>query len=197
MDDAISWNIIALWMFRMIFLCFGVYRFLKSKLKVLFQNKHAQVQIKQNARVVSNHGRGLFKVLIMDRCVMSTTNTYPWFIPIISWCRQFPSISTNIVLIKSKWKLESNTFAVGVAMSPRNLGGKYRCHPHPRSRKCTRQVFAEAERIKSNYTRATSSLDDRDNVVDHVVCLKAEFLWHTVLSNANGNFYTYGIYVYP
>ena len=131
MDDAISWNIIALWMFRMIFLCFGVYRFMKSKLKVLFQNKHAQVQIKQNARVVSNHGRGLFKVLIMDRCVMSTTNTYPWFIPIISWCRQFPSISTNIVLIKSKWKLESNTFAVGVAMSPRNLGGKYRCHPHP------------------------------------------------------------------
>ena len=31
--------------------------------------------------------------------------------------------------------------AVGVAMSPRNLGGKYRCHLHPRSRKFTRQFF--------------------------------------------------------
>ena len=41
-----------------------------------------------------------------------------------------------------------------------------------------------------------SSLDDRDNIVDHVVCLKAEFLRHTLLSNENGEFYTYGIYPY-
>ena len=37
-------------------------------------------------------------------------------------------------------------------------------------------------------------LDDRDNIVDHVVCLKAEFLWHTVLLNENDEFYTYGLY---
>ena len=30
----------------------------------------------------------------------------------------------------------------------------------------------------------------RDNVVDHVMCLKAEFLSHTVLSNENGELYT-------
>ena len=35
-----------------------------------------------------------------------------------------------------------------------------------------------------------------DNVVDHVVCLKAEFLWHTVLSNENGDFYTYDVWPY-
>ena len=99
---------------------------------------------------------------------MSTTLTYPWLILIIT----FPFVSTNILLIKSKLKVESRAIAVGVAMSPRNLGGKYCCRP------------------------AASSLADRDNVVDHVVCLKAEFLWHTVLSNENGEFYTYGIYPY-
>ena len=35
-----------------------------------------------------------------------------------------------------------------------------------------------------------------DNIVDHVVCLKAEFLWHTIISNENGEFYTYDIYPY-
>ena len=35
-----------------------------------------------------------------------------------------------------------------------------------------------------------------DNVVDHVVCLKVEFLSHTVLSNENGEFYTTIIYPY-
>ena len=37
---------------------------------------------------------------------MSTTHTYPWLIPIIKWCRQFLSLSTNILSIKSKLKLE-------------------------------------------------------------------------------------------
>ena len=32
--------------------------------------------------------------------------------------------------------------------------------------------------------------------VDHVVCLKVEFLSHTVLSNENGEFYTSMIYLY-
>ena len=35
-----------------------------------------------------------------------------------------------------------------------------------------------------------------DNIVDHVVCLKTEFLWQAVLSNENGEFYTYDIYPY-
>ena len=72
---------------------------------------------------------------------MSTTHPYPWLIPIITWCRQFLSISTNILLIKNKLKFESRAIAVGVAMSPRVLGGKYRCRPQPRSRKCTRQFL--------------------------------------------------------
>ena len=49
---------------------------------------------------------------------MSTTHTYPWLITIITWCRPFPFVPTNILLIKSKLKLESRAIAVGVAMSP-------------------------------------------------------------------------------
>ena len=160
-----------------------------------------------------------FKGLIMDRCVlltstpewvvsprraitraqptrelMSTTHTYPWLIPIITWCWQFPCLSTNILLIKSKSKLESRVIVVGVAMSPRNLGGKYRCRPHPRWRKCTHQFFPGTRACQSNGIRVASSLGD--NIVDYVVCLKAEFLWYTVLSNENGEFYTYDIYPY-
>ena len=111
--------------------------------------------------------------------------------PIITWCWQFPSLSTNILLIKSKLKLESREIVVGVAMSPRNLGGKYRCRPHPRWRKCTRQFFffREPERVNRNASEWRHHLHD-DNIVDHVVYLKAEFLWHTVPSNENGEFYT-------
>ena len=39
-------------------------------------------------------------------------------------------------------QIKSRAITVGVAMSPRNLDGKYRCRPHPRSRKCTPQFFA-------------------------------------------------------
>ena len=113
-------------------------------------------------------------------------------------CWPFLFVLTNILLIKIKLKLVSRAIAVGAAMSPRNLGGKYRCRPHPQPRKFTRQFFLwEAQRV--NRTAPASLLDDRDNIVDHVVCLKAEFLQHTVLSieNAeNGEFYTYGIYPY-
>ena len=81
-------------------------------------------------------------------------------------------------------------------MSPHNLGGKYRCRRHPCSRKCTPQFFCgkQNELIELHPARAASLLGD--NVVDHVVCLKAQFLWHAVLSNANGEFYTYDIYPY-
>ena len=102
-----------------------------------------------------------------------------------------------MLLIKSKLKLESRAIVVGVAMSPRDLGGKYRCRPHPRRRKWTRQFlffFVRSRACQSNCARVASSLCD--NIVDHVVCLKAEFLWHTVFSNENGEFYTYDIYPY-
>ena len=98
----------------------------------------------------------LFKGLIMDRCVL-LTSTPEWVVSprraitwaqpsarqpmIITWCWQFPSLSTNILLIKSKLKHESRAIVVGVAMSPCNLGCKYRCRPHSRWRKCTRQFF--------------------------------------------------------
>ena len=127
------------------------------------------------------------------RELMLRTHTYPWLILIITWCRQFPSFCTNILLIKSKLKLASRSIAVPVAMSPLNLGGKYRCRPHPQSQKCTRHFFAGSRLCYSNCTRVVSSLN---NVVDHVVCLKVEFLLHTILSNEKGEFYTTMIYPY-
>ena len=79
--------------------------------------------------------------------------------------------------VKSKLKLGSRAIVVGVAMSPRNLDGKYRCYPHPRWRKCTRQFFSGSRVCQSDSIRMASSLGD--NIVDHVVCLKAEFLRDT------------------
>ena len=90
--------------------------------------------------------------------LMSTTHTYPWLIPIITWCWQFLSLSTNILLIKSKLKLELRAIVVGVAMSPHNLGGKYRCRPHTRWRKCTCQFFSGTRACQSNCIRVASSL---------------------------------------
>ena len=81
------------------------------------------------------------------RELMSTTHTYLWLLPIITWCWSFPFVSTNILLIESKLKLESRAIAVGVAMSPRNLGGKYRCRPHPRSRKFMRQFICRKQSV--------------------------------------------------
>ena len=94
----------------------------------------------------------LFKGLIMDGCVLLTSTPECVVSPhraimMITWCRPFPFVQTNIPLIKSTLKLESRAIAVGVAMSPRNLGGKYHCRPHPRPRTCTRQFLSETERI--------------------------------------------------
>ena len=91
-----------------------------------------------NSRVCCHEGAAPSKIHSNNK---PKTHTYPWLIPIITWCWPFPFFSTNILLIKSKLKLESRAIAVGVAMSPRNLGGKYRCRPHPRSRKFTCQFF--------------------------------------------------------
>ena len=126
---------------------------------------------------------------------MSTTHTYPWLIPIITWCWQFPSLSTNILLIKSKLKLESRAIVVGVAMSLRNLSGKYRCRPTPGGESARASFFREPERVNRTASEWRHRLHG-DNIVDHVVCLKAEFLWHTVFSKENGEFYTYDIYPY-
>ena len=112
------------------------------------------------------------KGLIMDRCVLTSTPEWvvtprraitraqPEWSPRgeTTWCWQFPSLSTNIMLIKSKLKLESRAIVVGVAMSPRNLGGKFRCRPHPRWRKCTRQFFPGTRACQSNCMRVASSL---------------------------------------
>ena len=141
----------------------------------------------------------------MDRCVyrpaarqhegvMSTTYTYSWLIPIITWCQQFPWLFTNIVLIKSKLKLESRVIIVAVAMSPCNLGGKYCCHPHPRWRKCKCQFFVGGIVCQLNCIRVAS-------IAWPQCCrwcgvFKAEFLWHTLLYKENGEFYTYNIYPY-
>ena len=78
---------------------------------------------------------------------MSTTHTYPWLITIITWCRPFPFVPTNILLIKSKLKLESRAIAVGVAMSPRNLGGKYRCRPPPLAANLHTTVFCRNQSV--------------------------------------------------
>ena len=114
----------------------------------------------------------------MDRCVL-LTSTPEWVVSprraitrtqpeIITW---FPSLSTNILLIKSKLKLESRAIVVGVAMPPRNLGGKYRCRPHPGG-EYTRAIFFSGSRAcQSNCIRVASSLGD--NIIDDVVCLKA------------------------
>ena len=118
--------------------------------------------------------------------LMSTTHTYPWLIPIITWCPSFPFASTNVLLPKSKLKFELRAIAVGVLMSPRNLGSKYRCRPQPGRESARASFMREAERVNRTAPERRHRL----------TCLKAEFLWHTVLSNENGGFYTYGIYPY-
>ena len=105
------------------------------------------------------------------------------------------STANNILFIKSNSKFESKAIPVYVAMSPRYLGGKYRCRLHPRSRKCACQFLWQIERVKSNCARPASSASHGDNDVDHAVCLKAEFPMHTGLSNENDKLYT--IMIYP
>ena len=108
-----------------------------------------------------------------------------------------PAISVTIYQYSAYWsklKLESRAIVVGVAMSKCNLDGKYHCRPHPGYESARASfIFSGRQNVSMNYIRAASSLDG--NIVDHV-CLKAEFLWHTVLSNENGEFYTYDIYPY-
>ena len=69
--------------------------------------------------------------------------------------------------------------------------------PLPYGRESARDIFyfffvAASRACKSNGTRVTSSFGD--SVVDHGVCLKTEYLSHTILSNESGEFYTTVIY---
>ena len=116
-----------------------------------------------------------------------TIHTQSCLIPIITWCHHF-STSTNILLLKSNLKFESRATTVSVAMSLRNLGGKYRNRLHPRSQKCSCRLGVW------NRTAPDRRHLLGDNEVDQAVCLKAEFQMHIALSNANGKFYTTMIY---
>ena len=131
------------------------------------------------------------------RELMSTTHTYPWLIPITTWCRPFLFVTTNILLIKSKWKLESRATPSASPCHHVTLVASIAVAPTPGRERARDSFSREPERVNRTAPAwVASSLDDRDNIVDHVVCLKTEFLWHTVLSNENGEFYTYGIYPY-
>ena len=67
--------------------------------------------------------------------------------------------------------------------------------PTPGGKSACANFFRETEHVNRTASEWRHRLHG-DNIVDHVVCLKAEFLWHTVLSNENGEFYTYDIYPY-
>ena len=140
--------------------------------------------------------------LIVDGCVFSTstvsqpdwtardetTNTHPWLISMMAWLQKYWSLTTNILLIKSELKLESRASAVHVAMSPRNLGGKYRCRPNIGSLKYACHFWHETERVHRTAPRL--SLSVWRQLCRSVVCVKAEFLSHTAFSYKNGEFYT-------
>ena len=66
--------------------------------------------------------------------------------------------------------------------------------PTPGQESSRASFLREAERVNRTAPERRHRLTT--NIVDYVVCLKAEFLWHTVLSNEIGEFYTYGIYPY-
>ena len=128
------------------------------------------------------------------RELMSTTHTYPWLIPIITWRWQFPSLSTNILLFKSKLKLESRAIVVGVAMSPRNLGGKYRCPPP--AAKVHVPVFSGSQSV---------SIELHQSGVIACMATTSSITWCVYKLNfcgnlsfptkiENGEFYTYDIY---
>ena len=94
-------------------------------------------------------------IYLRDKCVVSpaarlqvrelmwTTLTFPWLILVITWCRQFPSLSNNILLIKSKLKLGSTTIAVRDAMMPWHhvtLGASIAVSSTP-GPECARTIF--------------------------------------------------------
>ena len=61
-----------------------------------------------------------------------------------------------------------------VAMSPRNIGDKYRCRPHLRSHKCACKFLRVTERFNRSAPHS-----GRHMPTDHAVCSKASFLSHT------------------
>ena len=102
----------------------------------------------------------------------TTTHIHACLIPIIKWVKRCWTSTTNNLPIKSTVKLWSTAIEVCVAMSPRHLGGRHRCCPHPVAKVhvplfCGRHsVFIELH------------LDWRhlhgDNIVDHEVFFQIE-----------------------
>ena len=91
-------------------------------------------------------------------CVVDTNSRVCWSVPLrdhtrrgrcqqhiqplsIRWYKEFCSLATNILLIKSKLTLESWVLVVRIAMSPRNIDGQLSSRPQRRSGKCTTIMF--------------------------------------------------------
>ena len=82
------------------------------------------------------------------------------------------------IIIKSKSKLEWRAIAFHIAMSRRNLGGKYRCRPSP-DRECARAAYLrEAEGVNRTARDWCHLLGA--NFVDHVVCFKSNLNWRVL-----------------
>ena len=132
------------------------------------RNVHIYIHIYINTELLDEN-QGVLKELFMDRCVLltstpvcvvsprraitkaqiSTAQTNPWLIQIITWCRQFSSLSANILLIKSTLKLQWRAIAVGVTMLTR----KYPCRLHPQPRNWT-PFFAGSRACYTNCARS-------------------------------------------
>ena len=130
--------------------------------------------------------------------LISTTYHHPWLIQSMTWCWQLWCMDTNILFISAytnhiKAWIESNH--------------SLRCHvttwswwqvslspPHQVMLVCM-PLFCRRQSvlIELHQTHVTSVLGDK--VIDYVVCLKSEFLWHTD-STKKGKFYTIMIYPY-
>ena len=76
-------------------------------------------------------------------------------------------------------KLGSRAIVFRVAVSPHHLGGKYRCRPHPRT-----TFLWETERAYQTAPHWHHLFGD--NAVDNMLCFKAQFVSHIVLSKTNG-----------
>ena len=96
----------------------------------------------------------------------TTIHTQSWLIPIIAWCHQICSLATNTLFINSNWTFESTAIRVRHAWT----------------------FLLEIELVKSSVQDWHLLLDEIE--VHNVLCLKAEFLMHNVVSNKDGTFYT-------
>ena len=121
---------------------------------------------------------------------MSTTHTYPWLIPIITWCWPFPFVSTNILHVKANWSLNRK-------QAPSALP----CHhvilvASVAVAKVQVPVFSGKQSVLIELHQSGVIAWRPWQHPRSCGVFKAEFLWHTVLSNKNGEFYTYSMYLH-